>query len=69
MQDSFTLPIALTPKKTLLIGAGSVAKQKHIALKDSKWEVQIIAKAIKDSYFENLNVEIGELITYNPPTT
>ena len=61
MQDSFTLPIALTPKKTLLIGAGSVAKQKHIALKDSKWEVQIIAKAIKDSYFENLNVEIGEI--------
>ena len=61
MQDSFTLPIALTPKKTLLIGAGSVAKQKHIALKDSKWEVQIIAKAIKDSYFENCNVEIGAI--------
>lgn len=61
MQDSFTLPIALTPKKTLLIGAGSVAKQKHIALKDSKWEVQIIAKAIKDSYFRNLNVEIGAI--------
>ncbi len=43
MQGSFTLPIALTPKKTLLIGAGNVAKQKHIALKESKWEVQIIA--------------------------
>ena len=33
MRASFTLPIALTPKKTLLIGAGNVAKQKHIALK------------------------------------
>lgn len=61
MQDSFTLPIALTPKKTLLIGAGSVAKQKYIALKDSKWEIQIIARERKDSYFENLNVEIGEI--------
>ena len=59
MQDSFTLPIALTPKKTLLIGAGSVAKQKYIALKDSKWEIQIIARERKDPYFENLNVEIG----------
>lgn len=61
MQGSFTLPIALTPKKTLLIGAGNVAKQKHIALKESKWEVQIIARERKDSYFENFNVEIGEI--------
>lgn len=61
MQGSFTLPIALTPKKTLLIGAGNVAKQKHIALKESKWEVQIIARERKDSYFENFNVEIGEV--------
>ncbi|MBX7491526.1 uroporphyrinogen-III C-methyltransferase [Helicobacter sp. Faydin-H64] len=61
MHKAFTLPLALTPKETLLIGAGSVAKQKHIVLKESQWEVKIVAKEIKDSYFNPFAVEISEV--------
>lgn len=51
-----SLPIALTPKKTLLIGAGSVAMQKHKVLIALKWEVCILAKEITHSYFRALDV-------------
>ncbi|WP_104721286.1 siroheme synthase [Helicobacter mesocricetorum] len=61
MQDSFTLPLALTPKKTLLIGAGNVARQKHIVLMEAKWEVTIIAKEIKSPYFEDFLIEANEI--------
>lgn len=53
----FSLPIALTHKKTLLIGAGSVAWQKFEVLQSAKWEVCVWAKEVCDkrfmSYFES----------------
>lgn len=51
MNKSFSLPIALTPKKTLLIGAGAVAWQKFKVLQDSQWEVCIWAREICDKRF------------------
>ncbi len=55
----FSLPIALTPKKTLLIGAGAVAWQKFKVLQDSQWEVTVWAREICDKrfmpYFVNSN--------------
>ncbi len=57
----FTLPIALTPKKALLIGAGNVAKQKHKVLQEAHWEVEIISKEIKDSYFADFDVNVGTI--------
>lgn len=52
------LPIALKPKKTLLIGAGSVAKQKYQVLSESGFEVSIVAREIKDSFFTPLKEHI-----------
>ncbi|RDU59552.1 siroheme synthase [Helicobacter marmotae] len=52
------LPIALTPKKTLLIGAGAVAKQKYQVLKEAGFEIQICAKEIKDAFFSPLSEDI-----------
>lgn len=49
--QSFSLPIALTPKKTLLIGAGAVAWQKFKVLQDSQWEVFVWAREICDKRF------------------
>ena len=51
MHKSFSLPIALTPKKTLLIGAGAVAWQKFKVLQDSQWEVCVWAREICDKRF------------------
>lgn len=48
---SFSLPIALMAKKTLLIGAGSVAWQKFKVLQGAKWEVYIFAKEVCDKRF------------------
>lgn len=45
---SFSLPIALMAKKTLLIGAGSVAWQKFEVLQGAKWEVCVWAREICD---------------------
>lgn len=50
-QQSFSLSIALTPKKTLLIGAGAVAWQKFKVLQDSQWEVCVWACEICDKRF------------------
>lgn len=47
----FSLPIALTPKKCALIGAGAVAWQKFCAILDAKWSVYIFTKDISDSRF------------------
>lgn len=58
---SYTLPLALTPKKTLLIGAGAVAKQKHQILTQAHWETQILAQTIQDSYFEDFLVQIKKI--------
>lgn len=49
---SFSLPIALTPKKVLLIGAGAVAWQKFEVLQSAKWEVCVWAKEICDDRFK-----------------
>ena len=51
LRKSFSLPIALTPKKTLLIGAGAVAWQKFKVLQDSQWEVCVWAREICDKRF------------------
>ena len=51
LRESFSLPIALTPKKTLLIGAGAVAWQKFKVLNDSQWEVCVWAREICDKRF------------------
>ena len=63
---SFSLPIALTLKKTLLIGAGSVAWQKFKVLQDSQWEVCVWAREICDNrfapYFSELSLQ-GESMT------
>ncbi|MCI6988713.1 MAG: uroporphyrinogen-III C-methyltransferase [Campylobacter sp.] len=59
----FTLPVALTFKYTLLVGASKVAKQKHKVLADSGWSVQIVAKHIEDEYFskfEVLQIELND---------
>ncbi len=50
-REFFSLPIALTPKKTLLIGAGAVAWQKFKVLQDSQWEVTVWAREICDKRF------------------
>lgn len=47
----FSLPIALMAKKTLLIGAGSVAWQKFEVLQGAKWEVCVWAREIADKRF------------------
>ncbi|RDU64754.1 siroheme synthase [Helicobacter sp. MIT 14-3879] len=52
--NSFSLPIALTPKKVLLIGAGKIAYQKYKVLLDSRWEVNIVAREIRAKEFENI---------------
>ncbi|RDU72377.1 hypothetical protein CQA66_04755 [Helicobacter aurati] len=66
------LPIALKPKKTLLIGAGSVAKQKYQVLLDSGFEVSIVARRITDDFFLPLqeNIKFMSLdLTYSSSET
>lgn len=47
----FSLPIALTPKNCLLIGASGVAFQKFKVLMEAKWDISIYAKEICDERF------------------
>ena len=46
-----TLGIALTPKKTLLIGAGKVAAQKARVLDSLDFAYEIVAREVLDDYF------------------
>jgi uroporphyrin-III C-methyltransferase/precorrin-2 dehydrogenase/sirohydrochlorin ferrochelatase len=50
------LPIALTPKRVLLIGAGKSAALKAKNVYESDCTLSIIAKEIKDAYFEDKDV-------------
>lgn len=56
MKQQICLPVALTPKKCLLIGAGAVAKQKYKVLQESGFEVCVLATSITDKSFENSKV-------------
>ena len=47
------LSIALTPKRTLLIGAGKVAAQKARVLDSLGFKYTIVAETIFDAYFES----------------
>ncbi|MDR2099735.1 MAG: uroporphyrinogen-III C-methyltransferase [Campylobacteraceae bacterium] len=51
-----TLPIALTPKTVLLIGAGKSAALKAKNLYEGGCELLIVAKEIKDAYFDDKTV-------------
>ncbi|MDR1460795.1 MAG: uroporphyrinogen-III C-methyltransferase [Campylobacteraceae bacterium] len=57
------LPVALTPKKILLIGAGESAALKAKNILESDCDLTIIAKEIKDSYFEDKEV-IKEVFSF-----
>ncbi|MWV60897.1 uroporphyrinogen-III C-methyltransferase [Helicobacter saguini] len=57
------LPIALTPKKTLLIGAGAVAAQKYKVLKEANFDITIVAKEKKHSVFSDVDVILASLQT------
>ncbi|MDR2637260.1 MAG: NAD(P)-dependent oxidoreductase, partial [Zoogloeaceae bacterium] len=46
------LPIALTPKRILLIGAGKVAAQKARAILASDCALAVIARDIRDPFFQ-----------------
>jgi len=48
-----TLGIALTPKRTLLIGAGKVAAQKARVLDSLDFAYEIVAESKLDAYFES----------------
>ena len=60
-----TLPVALTPKRALLIGAGKVARQKFLALKAANWEFEIFAEKILEPFFADKNVKIRKLTRQN----
>jgi len=60
-----TLPVALTPKRALLIGAGKVARQKFLALKAANWEFEILAEKILEPFFADKNVKIRKLTRQN----
>jgi len=60
-----TLPVALTPKRALLIGAGKVARQKFLALKAASWECEILAEKILEPFFADKNVKIRKLTRQN----
>ena len=48
-----TLGIALTPKRTLLIGAGKVAAQKARVLDSLDFAYEVVAESRLDAYFES----------------
>jgi uroporphyrin-III C-methyltransferase/precorrin-2 dehydrogenase/sirohydrochlorin ferrochelatase len=50
------LPIALTPKNVLLIGAGKSAALKAKNVRESDCTLSIVAKEIKDAYFDDKEV-------------
>jgi len=49
-------PVALTPKKILLIGAGNSAALKAKSVYESDCSLVIVAKEIKDAYFDDKEV-------------
>ncbi|GHU33263.1 siroheme synthase [Betaproteobacteria bacterium] len=51
------LPLAVCPKRVLLIGAGPVAAQKMRALQQSDCEIDIVAREIRDDFFLDLPVQ------------
>lgn len=53
------LPLALTPKKILLIGAGKVAAQKARAILESDCPLFILAKEVRDDYFLDKEVKLA----------
>ncbi len=53
------LSVALTQKKTLLIGGGAVAAQKARAMSKIKYEFDILTEEIKDEYFRDKPLTIG----------
>jgi uroporphyrin-III C-methyltransferase/precorrin-2 dehydrogenase/sirohydrochlorin ferrochelatase len=52
------LPVALTPKKILLIGAGRAAALKARSVLESDCELSVIAHAVADDFFSNRAVTI-----------
>ncbi|MDR2904819.1 MAG: siroheme synthase [Helicobacteraceae bacterium] len=59
------LPIALTPKKILLIGAGQAAALKARGILESDCDLTIIAREIKDDFFADKNVTIAPFAPEN----
>ncbi|MDD4506414.1 MAG: uroporphyrinogen-III C-methyltransferase [Sulfurospirillaceae bacterium] len=53
------LSVALTQKKTLLIGAGKVAAQKAKVLSSVGFEFTVLAEEILDDYFNDKTITIG----------
>jgi len=53
-----TLGIALTPKRTLLIGAGKVAAQKARVLDSLDFAYEIVAESRLDAYFESKELRL-----------
>lgn len=53
------LSVALTPKKTLLLGAGKVAAQKAKVLASIGFEFSVFAEEIVDDYFNDKPITIG----------
>lgn len=52
------LNIALTPKRTLLIGAGKVAAQKARVLDSLEFPYEVVAESIFDAYFDAKNLTL-----------
>lgn len=52
------LSIALTPKRTLLIGAGKVAAQKARVLDSLEFPYEVVAESIFDAYFDTKNLTL-----------
>jgi uroporphyrin-III C-methyltransferase/precorrin-2 dehydrogenase/sirohydrochlorin ferrochelatase len=53
-------PLALTPKRVLLIGAGATAAQKARALLQSDCELDIVAREIRDDFFLDQSVRLSD---------
>jgi uroporphyrin-III C-methyltransferase/precorrin-2 dehydrogenase/sirohydrochlorin ferrochelatase len=54
------LPIALTPRRVLLIGAGKAAAQKARALLQGDCEIDVVAREIRDDFFYSREVQLGD---------
>jgi uroporphyrin-III C-methyltransferase/precorrin-2 dehydrogenase/sirohydrochlorin ferrochelatase len=54
------LPLAMTPKRVLLIGAGKIAAQKARVLLQSDCQLDIVAREIRDDFFLGRSVHLSE---------
>ncbi|MDR2450193.1 MAG: bifunctional precorrin-2 dehydrogenase/sirohydrochlorin ferrochelatase [Candidatus Accumulibacter sp.] len=54
------LPLALTPKRVLLIGAGKVAARKARGLLQSDCELEVVAREIRDDFFLGRSVHLSD---------